>query len=86
MRVRPRISRTATPSQRLPSRDQRVTQWKSASTRVRGSAWNCGPSKLSAGSINPENVSRHCATSIGCGSPASSTGHLRVRDWPGGTR
>src|SRR2546427_681582 len=53
-RTRRTISRTGTPSKRLSSRDQRVTQWMSHAISARGRAWNSSQLQLVSSSTRPK--------------------------------
>src|SRR5689334_4275808 len=75
-----------TPSHRLPSLDQRVTQWKSEKTFTRGSLWNSPQLQETGLATRPSIEKRQAARSMDGAPEASSTGHLSVRDWRGGIR
>ena len=78
----------ATPSQRLSSFVQRVTQCMSANTFARGSAWNSGQLNIFTRSTSGTGkTARSHVAGSNCGtSPACSTGHLRVSACRGGRR
>ncbi len=57
------ISWIETPSKRLSSRDQRVTQWMSHVTSVRGSAWNSSQVHATSSSTRPKQRNDHVAGS-----------------------
>lgn len=80
------ISRTLTPSQRFPKRDQRVTQWKSEKTLTLGSFWSSSQVKDKGFSTSPPISSFHVPLGTSGTSLACSTGHFRVRLCPGGIR
>jgi hypothetical protein len=52
-------SRVETPSHTFPSRDHRVTQWKSANTLTRGSARNSSHVNVKGRSTSPVISSRN---------------------------
>ncbi len=74
------------PSKVTSKRLQRVTQWMSSVTSVRGSALSSSQVSRSGVSTSPETVKSQVARSV-CGTdPACSTGHFSVKYWPGGKR
>jgi hypothetical protein len=62
--ARRRISWIATPSQAVSSFVQRVTQWMSVATVLRGSALNCGHVSVNGDSTSPQTLKSHVARSI----------------------
>src|SRR2546427_331166 len=80
------ISRMGTPSQTLSSFDQRVTQWTSEVTIIRGSCRNSGHVQVTGRSTRPKQRNVHRAGSKRGVRPYVRTGHLAVNVCPGGTR
>ena len=75
-----------TPSKVTSKRLQRVTQWMSSVTSVRGSRLSSSHESRSGLSTSPETKKSHVARSLSGTEPACRTGHFSVRYWPGGSR
>src|SRR5712692_6884699 len=84
--ARRRISETATPSQRLSYRLQRVTQWMSDVTSTRGSPRNSFHVQETSLSTRPKHRKVQVCRSARGVSPYVRTGHFCVSTCPGGRR
>src|SRR5439155_20108565 len=84
--TRARSSWTPTPSHRLSSRDQRVTQWTSEVRVTRGSRRSSSHVHTTSRSTSPKHRHVQRAGSKGGVRPEAGTGHFVVRVWPGGSR
>src|SRR5918995_6193509 len=77
---------TETPSQTVPNLDHLVTQWMSAVTGSRGSAWNSSQVHRAVRPPGSRSVKSHVPGETRGVGPAESTGKSRVSYWPGGSR
>ena len=76
----------STPPQRASIFDHVVTQWKSLTVLVLGSARKAFQSKVTGFSTSPHTLKLHSFSSKGGCTPRSSTGNPLLQVCPGGSR